>query len=215
MLKKRRLVILCLLSLSSLSVGAFSLEGIEGRIGGYWYGNGNPDPYTPSPLLMSIGAALPYRISGNLLFYPDISFTFMDYLWEATEARAVPAEIATRDHVSVLQVLINPSLVLLYDLNEKIALGGHFAATLFLRFPLAGADEGNETRDELFSYFFKAGRFFYPSLGPRMRWRFSDSMSCNLSAQLSWPLHHLWDGEGLPLWDQMIVTGSLGLLFHF
>ncbi len=190
------------------------MEGVEGQLGWLWYGNGEESPLTPSPLVASVGLALPFPLGDHLIFYPDLGFSVIDYYWRAEAGRAVPAEIATKDRMTVLQLLLNPSLVYLFDVAPKVSLGGRFSPSLLFRIPLYGHDQGAETRDELVSYFYGQGRFFYPSLGPELRWRYSETVVCRVYVQLHWPLHHLWDGETEPLWDQMMITGGLGLLIR-
>ena len=202
------LVILAGIILSPLT----ALEGVEGQLGWVWYGNGEDQPETPSPLVASVGLAMPFPLGEHLVFYPDLGFSVIDYYWRADEARAVPAEIATSDRMTVLHLLFNPSLVYLFDLNSRISLGGRFAPSFLFRIPLYGHDQGEETRDELVSYFYGQGRFFYPSLGPELRWRYSEKVVCRIYIQLLWPLHNAWDGEAVPVWDQMMITGGLGLL---
>lgn len=205
--------LLFLLILGGLILAPLSaLEGVEGQLGWLWYGNGEEAPETPSPLVASLGVALPFSLGENLLFYPDLTFSVIDYYWKSDQARAVPAEIATADRMTVLHLLFNPSLMYLIDLSPRISLGGRFSPSFLFRIPLYGYDQGEETRDEMVSYFYGQGRFFYPSLGPELRWRYSEKVACRIYAQLLWPLHNAWDGEAVPVWDQMIITGGIGLL---
>jgi len=211
MKKKGLLIGLFLIILFPLS----ALDGIELRFGQQWYGNGSSNPVTPSPLKSTLGLALPFRLSDVITFYPEINFSTCDFIWDSATARAVPAEPSTIDRMVVLQVLLDPSFVFLFPVGERSVLGFGASAAFYLRFPLFGYDNGESNRSFITSYFYKAGRFIYPSLGPEYHWAFSDKMKFRVSARLYWPLHHLWDGEGLPVWDQMIVTLRTGFQFFF
>jgi hypothetical protein len=57
-------------------------------------------------------------------------------------------------------------------------------------------------------------RCLYPEAELSVRFPLLPALDLRLGMRAGFPLLHLLDAEGLPFWDQMIVSGVLGVVYR-
>ncbi len=205
---KRILFILVILSVA-IPLSAFNT--MEARFGLLWMGNAEEES-APSPLITTAGAAIPFALPGKFGFQADVDLFGQPYLL-SEGGRAVPAEIEYRE-VLVLGMMLNPAFT--FDLlsQEKISLAAVASPSFILRIPTIAWDEGGDNRGDIAGYLFGSGRFFFPAVGISGIWNHFPRIPLTFRLMTFFPIFHLWDGEGLPLYDQLMVQLSFGFLFN-
>ncbi len=169
------------------------------------------DAASPSPIALSVGASLPVMLDGLFMIEPSIDLFGVNYRYGDT--RALPASIESLDGFFTACMLIGAQAGVRYPLTKELALGGTAGVDVLIRFPLElfnGSAESIADRDPAFSYFYGALRFLYPETRIFLRWQVVKEMGLVFSVRAFYPLFHIWDGEGLPFYDQLMLAGSLG-----
>jgi len=186
----------------------------------------------PGPVLTTLGASLPLRIWDPFFVEPMLDFWMTTY--EYTASRAVPTEYETNKGFLVLAALLSLQAGARWTvaermeaqpdgsskLMERLELGGALGFDFLFRLPLdynggtATTAERTAGAASAVSYFYGAGRFFYPETRFFASWRLSPGFGVNFNVRALWPLFHAWDGEGLPFYDQMQIAGNLGFTIY-
>jgi hypothetical protein len=130
--------------------------------------------------------------------------------YEYAGGRAIPAELEHRGY-AVPAVLGDARWSLFVPLGQKVRLGFSAGLLLFLRvpiplFPDASADFGQ-------SLIYLLARAAYPETELSVRFPLLPAFDLNFSVRAGWPWFHLWDGEPYAFWDQLIVSGVLGVVY--
>lgn len=199
----------------ALSLHGISLEGVEIQVGGSWYGNAEENQDTPSPLTLSGGISLPLRLSSILFFYPEVLVSSGNFRFNQSSRRVVPASIETYNRTSVLQLLINPAVVIGKSVNRKHFIGGSISPSAIIRIPLEAFDRGDEYMQTLKDHFYDPWNILHLSAGIVYRWEISNSIGVGTSLIGHYPMKHLWDLEELPFWNHLTILASFRLSFLF
>lgn len=171
----------------------------------------------PSPFLNTFGMSLPflyndtplYWESSLLLFGTHYQHSFEGNVDAADSSRPLftPAEIEKANSLWVLGVLLDTRFGYLFELNDRIRLGGSGGLAFVFRLPLLAIEDGDQYRGAAFGYFFT--RFLYPEVELAFHWDVLDTLGLSLTVRGLFPLFHLWDGEQVSFADQMMVMGNL------
>ncbi len=214
------------------------LEGVTVKGGMIWIGNAPADadtPMAPSPLTTVIGAAFPIRFSSVFLFVPELRYYGAPYGIE--NDRVVPVEEEFADWAWVMGLLVEPRAVLDFRIRRDLNIGLYASPTLLLRIP--ARRWGDVDGAAIAAYQYGDGRFFYPEVGFYFDWEFpfniesAEAVAVNegefadpdtdtgpvlrlvFDFNAYFPLFHAWDGEGLPFYDQLMLSGTIGIKFLF
>ena len=165
-----------------------------------------------STIVTLIGASLPMKLPAPFFIEPDIEFFGWDYRWTGTSA--VPT--ASEDGLGffVFGMLIGMQGGISYAVSPAVTLGGTIGLDLLVRFPIelqnTGAtvisDEGSAM-----GYFYGSLRFLYPETRFFLRWHLSDPIELLFNLRAWYPVFHVWDGQGLPFLDQLMVSAGIGV----
>ncbi len=205
-MKRIGFAIVCILI--SFPLAAFST--MEADFGLLWMGNTEVES-APSPLITTVGASVPFPLPGRFGFAADLTLFGQPYLL-TDEGRAVPAEIEYRE-VLVLGMALNPYFTFDLFTSEKISLAVLASPSFIFRIPTIAWDSGGENRGDMASYLFGSGRYIFPALGVSGVWGWFPRLPITFKLVSFFPLFHLWDGEGLPFRDQLMIQVSFGFLF--
>ncbi len=167
----------------------------------------------PSPLIGGLGVSLPLSRPGRWRLETGLQLFGTWYRYSG--GRAIPAEPEQREYL-LLALLGDLRLGPEWRLNERFSIGGAGGLAALLRLPVPAA--GSTTPAEAdFSptvgYLYGRARFLLPETVLFTRWKASERVELRTSLRICYPLFHLWDGEGLPFTDQMIVSGLIGLRY--
>jgi hypothetical protein len=88
-------------------------------------------------------------------------------------------------------------------------MGGALGVDFLIRFPLEFQNTDIDTGDSL-AYFYSQGRFVYPETRFITRWHVTDGVTLAFTLRAMYPLFHLWDGESLPFYDQLLTAFNIG-----
>jgi hypothetical protein len=208
---KRKVLVAVLLSAVAASPAfCLSLGELDINAGLLFIGATDPQA-APSPLVPMFGASLPIEIAAPFYLEPGLEFYGLDYMY--TGSRAVPTEIESNAGFFTIAALVSLHATLRFPIAEALEIGGSLGLDCLLRFPLelvntsAASVEG---RDPALAYFFGSGRFFYPETRIFLKWQALDFLGLIFSLRAFYPVFHLWDGEGLPFLDQLMLSGTIG-----
>ena len=185
---------------------------IDARTGLLWLGNaGNGQVVAPSPLLNYWGASVPLNINSRFSVVPELDLFGTQYQLLGT--RGIPTEIEYASQVWMLSLLLDPEVRYTLPISKALAWGVSLSPAFIFRIPtvswsISSADIGAITK-----YLYAKGRFFYPAVGTFFDWQVLPSIALEVRIRSFFPVFHLWDGEGLPFYDQLMVDGSIGLRF--
>jgi len=183
--------------------------------------NLDPDKETASLVTYVLGCGVVYPLNVGLLargkaswsFEPSVDFYTAYYELDAS-GRAVPTELADRQ-AFVLGLLVDAPIVLSVPLDEKFTFGAGAGLAFDLRAAFQDSDPSiaEGTGGEINAYFWGKGRFVLPSTFIRIEYRLTERVDFGFSVRAYWPLFNFWAGEGLPILDQGIFGGSLGVRY--
>ncbi len=211
----RRLCCAALLFAAFLApAGALTVKAIEARAGLLWLGNSSREG-APSPLLDTIGVAVPFAITPALSFAPELDITGTQYQLQvySDPTRAVPTEIEFANSVWYLGLLLDLPLRYSFPLSKQTAIGVGVSPAFMLRIPTVSWGTGGADAGVMSGYFYSKLRFFYPSAQVFFDWQVLSGLALEFRLRGFFPIFHLWDGEGLPFWDQMMIDGNIGFRF--
>ncbi|MGA2764891.1 MAG: hypothetical protein ABSG17_16200 [Spirochaetia bacterium] len=208
----RAKVILFALILAGAPVLSFalSISELDVNVGLLFIGSAPPPGYgAPSPLLQSFGVSMPLRSDGPFFLEPSIEFFGTYYEW--TGARAVPTRYESGIGFFTIGSLLSLQAGMLYPVSKSLEMGGALGIDFYLRFPLELQNTAADTSDGL-TYFYTQGRFIYPETRFTTRWHVADGVTLAFTLRALYPLFHLWDGESLPFYDQLMAAFDIGFV---
>ena len=216
---------------------AINVESIDVKGGMIWIGNAPTDPANPntapSPLTTIVGAALPIRLASVFLVVPELRYFGAPYGIE--DGRVVPVEEEFADWAWVMGLLVEAKLVLDFRVQQVLSLGAYVSPTVLVRLP--ARTWGDVDTGAITSYQYGNGHFFYPEVGLYLDWALPLHIESAQAVALNedefvdpdssawrpfhlifdlnayFPLFHAWDPEGLPSYDQLMLSGTIGLRF--
>jgi hypothetical protein len=163
-------------------------------------------------LVQLIGVSLPMKLAAPFFVEPDIELWGWPYSW--TGSAAVPTASEDGTGFWTLGILLGLQGGASWDLSPAVALGGTIGLDVLLRFPIELQNTGQTVMaDELsaLGYYYGALRFLYPETRFFVRWRVSQPIELLFNLRAWYPVFHLWDGEGLSFWDQMMISAGIGI----
>jgi hypothetical protein len=189
---------------------ALSITEIDPTVGILFIGSAPPAGYGgPSPVLQTFGASMMLRGDGPFFLEPTLEF-FGTY-YDSSGARTVPTGIESGTGMFTIGALATLQAGLLYPVSKSVELGGSLGLDFLLRFPIE-LQNTNIDPGAALAYFYGMGRFIYPETRFIFRWRVADGVGLVFSLRAMYPLFHLWDGEGLPFYDQFMAAFDLGFV---
>jgi hypothetical protein len=198
---------IALLVLSVAACNAVGLEYLSIDAGMIFIGNSDPES-APSPIVPYVGVALPVVFGpGGFYLLPRVSVSGTDYL--LTSTRPAPAEIENAEDF-VLLVFLDLLFGYRVAFSESVEMGFLIGMSGLFRVPIAYEAEDARDAAEYISYFYGNARFLYPATEINVKLKFTRTIGILIGARALWPLFHIWDGEGLPFYDQLIVSAFLG-----
>lgn len=204
------LLLLVLVSPSwGLTLWGVDINGLEVQSSYYLILNAVEDG-APDPLVNTVGASVPFRFLGNWLFRPEAQVFWLGYKF--ADGRAVP-ESSLWDHVTILSLLINPTVGYEFPLGPTLAWSAEAGLGFLNRFPIFLNGKTAADMALPVTGWLMAGRLFYPNVGSSLSWQFSPLFAATLRAQLLYPVFNLWGG--LPWYDQLTFGGGFGIRFTF
>ncbi len=186
---------------------SFSVSELDVNVGLLFIGS--TPPGAPSPLLQTFGISLPLRTNGPFFLEPTIEFFGTYYEWTGT--RAVPAPYESGTGFFTIGSLVTLQGGLLYSLSKSIEMGGAVGVDFLLRFPFEFQNTNTNSNDGL-TYFYTEGRFIYPETRFITRWHVADGVTLAFTLRALYPLFHLWDGESLAFYDQLMAALNIGFV---
>jgi len=209
-----------ILALCATFLPAFPLAA-QSRIQGYARGsilifpedNGNAS--APTPILPAIGGGIFYSLSDLLALEASLDVYGTTYDYDYRLGRPVPANDEFRS-AFVTGLLLGLQPVFRWrPMGEKFTIRAYGGTAFDFRiiFQAYGIDDneqhtnnGNpntthtvgEAREEITSYFWGSGRFFYAFVGGGMDFPVLDSFQLGFDLRVWFPVWKLWTGENLP-----------------
>lgn len=169
---------------------------------------GSAPPGAPSPVVQTLGASLLVQTGGPLFFEPSIDFFGSYYVWNTTVNRAVPSPYENAESFLTIGSLIGLQAGMVFPVAKDLEMGGAVGIDFLIRFPL---EFPTGTGDGL-TYFYSEGRFVFPETRFITRWDVTDGVTLVFTLRGMYPLFHLWDGESLPFYDQLLAAFNLGFV---
>jgi hypothetical protein len=165
---------------------------------------------SPMPILPSLGGSASYAL--NDLFALELSLdlygTFYDYNYDL--GRVVPASLEDRSSFVIGTLWGLQPVFRFRPWGKNITIRGYGGPSFDLRICLlaTGLDADEEIKhfnktvgdasEDIFSYFWGDGRWFFPVAGVGMDFVFFESMTLGFDLRAWFPVWRLWTGEKLP-----------------
>lgn len=201
--------IVIFLMFTSLCVYAIDYVSVDGGV--FLMLNADEDS-APHPFMPTIGASFniipdekPLLLETGMLLFGT------QYIWSGD--RAVPAEIEAANSILMLGIILEIRVGYLFTLSDKFKIGLTGGLANVFRFPLKAYDNGDRYLGDVLS--FLMARFLYHEFEVTFRWKLKDKLGLSFGIRYLLPLFHIWDGEDLPFYDQMMFQTIIGLQFHF
>ncbi len=210
----RARVIIASLLLFGIPAFAFALKISELDINAGLLFIGSSPPGAPSPLVQTLGISMPIKSDGPFFLEPSIEFFGSYYEVDPITGRTVPAPYESGTSFLTIGSLITLQSGLLYTLSKDIEMGGALGVDFLIRVPYEFQNTNADTGDGL-TYFYSQGRFIYPETRFITRWHVVDGVTLAFTLRGMYPLFHLWDGESLPFYDQLLVGLDIGFVITF
>ena len=182
---------------------ALSITEIDPTVGIMYIGNSAGI----SPVVQTIGASMMLRGDGPFFLEPTLDFFYTYY--DASGPRTVPAPYESGTGMFTLGALATFQAGLLYPVSKSVEIGGALGFDLLIRVPIE-LQNTNIDPGAAMAYFYGMARFIYPESRFIFRWRVADGVGLIFTLRAMYPLFHLWDGEGLPFYDQLMAAFDLG-----
>ena len=169
----------------------------------------------PSPVLRTIGANIPLFRSGLFVISTGLQFWGSYYAYNGQ--RALPQEMEAPGDLWnwILASMLDSRFGLEYPFNEKLTIGSDAGLSFLLRFPIVSSEAANPDRLPVMQYFFSKGRFLYPETSIYLIWNVYKKVGVSFTVKSYYPVFHLWDGENLPFYDELLITGLLSFIIRF
>ena len=215
-----RLAALALALCAPVAAPSLAIPAVVPEVGLLWIGNFDTRASTglaPSPLTGMIGVSVPLVLPSP--GSPWLASVGLDvfgtyYEWDTVVGRAFPTEAESGAGFYTVGLILGPRVGVVAPLGGAVTAGAVVGLDLLLRFPLELCNSDPLSvagRLPALGYFFGKGRFFYPETGLQVAWKATDAITLEFGARVLWPLFHLWDGQGVPFADELMVSGALGL----
>ena len=215
-------ITLSLLTLSFLCAparaSALSVTDIDVRLGLMWIGNaytvdssGNAVQFSAvSPLTGTVGIDLGIPLSSSLTFRPGLDLFGIQY-YETPGGKVVPTSIEAPNALLMIDALVSLPVVYTWNLGNSWSLSAGASPSLLFRIPFI--PYGDPDVGAITAYMYKSLRFFYPEIQGSLLYDFQKRFQFGITLRGLAPIFHLWDGEGVAFWDQLMVSGILFLRF--
>ena len=220
-MKKTVLLLITLLILVPGFVCAFELQGLQFGLGNVVVLNAEPVTVSPapSPSAAMLGFSVPMMITDLFYFEPGLRVFALNVVLNVQESgtyKPVPAAIETPDRIGVLAMELRPEFGLLFSPDSSIDLGVTIAPVVMMKFPLTATDSAGETEmTAVREYYFSGGRYLNLYAGAFFGWNVYDDLSLRIKVGTDLPIYHLWDGEEIAFYDQMMIMPEISLLWRF
>ena len=212
----RARVIIASLLLFGIPAFAFALKISELDINAGLLFIGSSPPGAPSPLVQTLGISMPIKSDGPFFLEPSIEFFGSYYEVDPITGRTVPAPYESGTSFLTIGSLITLQSGLLYTLSKDIEMGGALGVDFLIRFPFEFQNPSSATNiGDGVTYFYSQGRFIYPETRFITRWHVVEGVTLAFTLRGMYPLFHLWDGESLPFYDQLLVGLDIGFVITF
>lgn len=203
---------LLLLCFPVVAGNALSLSSVDVRSGILWLGSsGGGQVVAPSPFLNVWGVSLPLNFNSSIALVPEIDLFGTQY--QLFGSRAIPTEIEFRSSVWLLNVIVDPAVRYQIRLSKSLTWGVELSPAFVFHIPTVSWDLTSQQIGQITGYFYSLGRFIYPEAGTSLSYQLLPNIGLEVRLRSFFPIFHLWDGEGLPFYDQLMVDGSIGLRF--
>lgn len=209
-----------LLLFSAVACSAVSLPGLDVSGGLMWMGNAETEG-GPSPLLGIWGVGLPLEFTPLFSIEPELSMFGTQYQLSTDGSKAVPTEIEYASSLWALMLMLDIPFRFTFQLNDALSLGAGAHTAFLFRIPTIGWGEASartgdkEHRAAITGYWYQQARFFYPGTGFFFNWKMFENISLFVRLLSLFSLFHAWDGEAAPFWDQMLISGRVGIRISF
>lgn len=212
--RKLPLIIIVLFLSVSIYTSASAIDRVSIDSGLIYIGNSDQDS-APSPILRTIGATIPVFRSG--LFVISTGMQFWGSFYTYSNERALPQEMEAPGDLWnwILATMLDSRFGIEYPFNKKLTAGSDIGLSFLLRFPIVSSEAAKPDRVPVMQYFFFKGRFFYPETSIYLRWDVYKRVGVSFTVKSYYPVFHLWDGENLPFYDQLLITGLLSFIVKF
>lgn len=217
------LIILILLLFAAPVVMSLTVPSMDVYGGLLWLGNGDSEG-AASPLLRTLGASVSFFFTPRFFLAPELSFTGTQYqLTTATtpeNERAVPTEVEYADSIWYLSTILDIHAGFSFNFSEALSGGVSLFPSFIFRIPMlswgvCATDEG-ACRQAMTSYLYSKARFLYLGANLFFHWKLSENLGLSIRSKWYLPWFHMWDGEtGIPFWDQMMSSLTIGLRIYF
>jgi hypothetical protein len=207
-MRVRVLIVSLLLAVIPTLVFAFKISELDINASPVLFIGSSP-PGAPSPLVQTLGTSLVIQSDGPFFFEPTIEF-FGSY-YEVIGSRTVPSPYESGTSFLTIASLITLQSGLMYTVSKDIEMGGALGVDFLIRFPVEFQNTDADTGDGL-TYFYSQGRFIYPETRFITRWHVADGVTLVFTLRAMYPLFHLWDGESLPFYDQLMAGVDIGFV---
>ena len=169
------------------------------------------------PTIPAIGFGTRFGISKLVRFAPSIDFIFDDYVYRSDLGRAFQTQSmtgsATGPVATVLGIMISAPFWFDFNITERLVFGIAPGLSIFPRIALLPID--NSTGIEAISAYLNGDlRWLYPQTGISIKYALDSTTSVGFELQLLYPIWHLISGDGMSIFDGMIMTGFFGLDFY-
>jgi hypothetical protein len=165
---------------------------------------------SPMPILPSLGGSASYALSDLLALELslDLYGTFYDYSYDLD--RVVPASLEDRSSFVIGTLWGMQPVFRFKPWGENITIRTYGGLSFDLRicFLATGIEAGElhqakgktvgDASEDIFSYFWGGGRWFFPFAGAGMDFAFLESMTLGFDLRVWFPVWRLWTGEDLP-----------------
>jgi len=215
----KRTVLLALMAVAALSASeALDIDGASGRFGVAIIYNGSTLG-TVSPVVNTLGGSAIVSFSKGffLSLQPGLDLFWTNYEW--FEDRAVPTEYERGEgnNAFVLGFLLDLPLTATIRFNERIG-GAASLGTAFLFRAAFAADSTVEFADamaadlsSIASYFWSAGRWFYPSASLRIDVYLQQNFTFAFGVRGFMPVYNAWTGNP-NFWDEGILHVTMSMI---
>ncbi len=96
---------------------------------------------------------------------------------------------------------------------DLLQVGAALGLDALLRFPVwpyYNAAQAVDAASSSWAYFYGSARFLYPEARLFLRWQVARGLALVFSVRALYPLAHLWEGQTMPLWDELMVNATVG-----
>jgi len=205
----RRALPFCLLVLGILlAPAAWSLSEVEFEGAMVWIGDADPNG-APSPILPALGVSFP--VLERRLWGVEAGVLLTGTYYRYFNGRAIPAELELRDFAMVA-ILGDARAGLHIPLGRSVVLSLTGGLIFYLPLPIPLFSDAWPKLGPTLAYMLQ--RSLYPETEISVRFPLLPDLDLRLGVRAGWPILHMIDGEGLPFWDQMIVSGVLGVVYR-